>query len=196
MRRDVIRAEKKKKLLGLIMVVVMFGSVFTFIFFGFSSGGRSSGIVEYNGFEFINRGTYWSTVVDGRDALFTYLPDDLGFIFVNQDVIGRLRNKVQIDSTSEFNDTFAEPIALAQFQMGSTLFNFDIFVRNGFTSEQENFPVVTCNDASAFVPVIYFRSSNITKIYLDNNCIIVEAVSRADVIRIKDRLVYGILGII
>ena len=187
---------KRKKLLVVIMGLVMFGSLFTFIFFGFQSGGRASGVIDYNGFEFINRGTYWSTVVDGRDALFTYLPDDLGFIFVNQDVIGRLRNKVQIDSTSEFNDTFAEPIALAQFQMGSTLFNFNIFVRQGFTSEQGNFPVVTCNDASAFVPVIYFRSSNITKIYLDNNCIIVEAVSRADVIRIKDRLVYGILGII
>ena len=196
MRRDVIRAEKKKKLVGLVMTVVMFGSVFTFIFFGFNTGGRASGVVEYNGFEFINRGTFWSTIVDGREALFTYLPDDLGFIFVNQDVIGRLRNKVQIDSTSEFNDTFAEPIALAQFQMGSTLFNFDIFVRNGFTSEQGNFPVVTCEDSTNFVPVVYFRSSNTTRVYVENSCIIAEASNGADIIRIKDRLVYGILGII
>jgi len=75
---------KGKKIFGIILIITMFGSVFTFIFFGFSSGRSvSSGVVDYNGFELINRGTYWSTTIDGREALFTYLPDDLGFIFVN-----------------------------------------------------------------------------------------------------------------
>jgi len=196
MIRDEIRAAKKKKVLGLVMTVVMFGSVFTFIFFGFQSGGRASGVIDYNGFELVNRGSYWSTTIDGREALFTYIPSDLGFIFINNDVISKLRNKIQIDTSSEFNDTFSEPIALAQFQMGVTLNNFNIFLRNGFTFERQNFPVITCDDASDFVPVIYFKSANATKIYLDNNCIRVEAVSRADIVRIKDKLVYGILGII
>ncbi|MEK6948680.1 MAG: hypothetical protein AABX34_00555, partial [Nanoarchaeota archaeon] len=76
------------------------------------------------------------------------------------------------------------------------LFNFNIFVRNGFTAEQQNFPIITCNQSTNFVPVIYFKSSNATKVYLDNNCITAEALTQADVIRVKDRLVYGILGII
>ena len=187
---------KGKKIFGIILILTMFGSVFTFIFFGFNSGGRASGVIDYNGFEFVNRGPYWSTTIDGREALFTYLPDDLGFIFVNNDVVIRLRNRVQIDTASEFNDTFAEPIALAQFQMGVTLNNFNIFVRKGFTSEQQNFLVIKCEDATNFVPVIYFRSSNITRVSLQNNCVVVELTSPSDVLRVKDRLVYGILGII
>tara|TARA_Y100000310_G_scaffold47186_1_gene43805 strand:- start:31818 stop:32405 length:588 start_codon:yes stop_codon:yes gene_type:complete len=187
---------KGKKVFGYILIFIMFGSVFTFIFFGFNSSTSSSGVVDYNGFEFVNRGTYWSTIIDSREALFTYLPDDLGFIFVNNDATSRLRNKVQIDITSDFEDVFAEPIALAQFQMGITLNNFNVFVRGGFTSEHENFNVLTCDDASGFVPVIYFRSANTTKVYLEGNCVIAEASNGADVIRIKDRLVYSILGII
>jgi len=91
---------KGKKIFGIILILTMFGSVFTFIFFGFNRGGRASGAIDYNGFEFVNRGTYWSTTIDGREALFTYLPDDLGFIFVNNDVISRLRNKIQIDTSA------------------------------------------------------------------------------------------------
>jgi len=187
--------EGKKKILGVILGLTMFGSVFTFVFFGFQ-GGNNAGRIKYNGFDLINRGTHWSTTIDGRPAFFTYLPDDLGFIFVNQDVIDSLRNVIQIDISSEFNDTFAQEIALAQFNMGITLTNFNVFVRNGFTTEQQNFPIISCNDASRFVPVIYFKSSNTTKVYLENSCVIVEASNRRDVERIKDRLVYGILGII
>jgi len=79
---------------------------------------------------------------------------------------------------------------------GVTLNNFNIFVRVGFTSEQLNFPVITCDDASDFVPVVYFKGSNTTNVYVENSCIIAEASNPADIIRIKDRLVYGILGII
>ena len=192
MRRHVGEG-RKKKILGIILGITMFGTLFTFVFFGFSGGTRS---LKYNDFEFLNRGNVWTTIVNDREAIFTYFPSDVELILVNDNVINRLKNVVQIDTTSEFNDTFAEPIALAQFQMGSTLNNFNIFVRSGFTSEQQNFPVIKCEDATNFVPVIYFKNSNVTNVYLDNNCIIAEAVIQTDVIRIKDRLVYGILGII
>jgi len=186
--------ENRKKIMGIVMGIVMFGSLFTFIFFGFSGG--STGKITYNGFEFINRGDHWSTTIDGRPAFFTYFPDDLGFIFVNLDVINSLRNVVQIDITSDFNDTFSQSISLAEYNMGLTLNNFNVFIRQGFTTEQQNFPVITCEDASNFVPVIYFKNSNITKVNLEDSCIIVEASTPQDFERIKDRLVYGILGII
>ena len=174
----------------------MIGSVFGVVFFGFgTSGGTAS--TEYNDFKFINRGTHWSTTVDGRRAFFTYLPDDLGFIFVDDDIINTLRSKIQIDVTSKVNDTFAEAISLAAFNMGLTFNNFNVFIRQGFTAENKyNFPVITCNDSTSFIPVIYFRSSNETKVYLEGNCIIAESSNHIDFERIKDRLVYGVLGII
>ena len=192
-----LRREKSnisKKIIGYFIGIIMVFSAFGVVFFGFSAG--SGGTVKYNGFKFIDKGNFWSVNVNGREALFTYLPDEVSFINASAGAIDRLKNVVQIDSTSEFNDTLAEPIALAQFQMGTALFNFNIFVRSGFTSEHQNFPVITCGDATQFVPVIYFRESNATNVHIEGNCVIAEAANAADAIRLKDRLVYGILGVI
>lgn len=192
-----LRREKSnisKKIIGYFIGIIMVFSAFGVVFFGFGAG--SGGSVKYNGLKFTDKGSFWSVNVKGREALFTYLPDEVSFINISAGAMDKLKNVVQIDSTSEFNDTLAEPIALAQFQMGTTLLNFNIFVRNGFTAEQQNFPVITCRDATQFVPVIYFKESNATNIHMEDNCIIAEAANAADSIRLKDRLVYGILGII
>jgi len=195
MRRTRNSGDKSKKFMVYFMAFIMVGSLFGIIFFGFTRGGSSS--IKYNDFKFINRGNFWSTNVDGREALFTYLPTDLELIVVDDVVINRLKNLVELDLTSEYNDTFAEGIALAQYQLGITLNNFNIFVVNGFTRENNaNSPIITCDTATVNVPVIYFKSGNTTKIYLENNCIIAEASVYDDVIRLKDRLAYGMLGII
>ncbi len=188
------RSNIGKKIIGYFIGIIMVFSAFGVIFFGFGAG--SGGSVKYNGLKFIDKGNFWSVNVNGREALFTYLPDEVSFINDSSGAIGKLKNVVQIDSTSEFNDTLAEPIALAQFQMGTTLSNFNIFVRNGFTSDYQNFPTIKCEDATSFVPVIYFKESNATNIHMENNCIIAEAANAADAIRLKDRMVYGIFGII
>ena len=189
------RVEKRKKFLVYFIGFIMVFSVFGVIFFGFGDGGTTS--LRYNDFKFANKGSSWSTMINEKEALFTYFPSDVGGINVSNDVINRLKNILEIDVTSGFNDTFAKQISLAEYNMGLTLNNFNIFVRQGFTAEsQYNFPVITCENATNFVPVIYFKSSNETKVYLENNCIIAEALRQDDVERIKDRLVYGILGII
>ena len=187
--------QKAKKFMVYLMGIVMIGSLFGVVFFGFSTTSSSS--IKYKDFGFANKGGFWSTIVNDRDALFTYLPPDVEFIDVDEELINRLRGVVQIDITSDYNDAFKEPIALAQFQMDVTLNNFNVFVRKGFTDENENnFPVIKCGYSTSFVPVIYFKSSNATRVHFQGNCIMAEASNQADVIRVKDRLVYGLLGII
>ncbi len=66
----------------------------------------------------------------------------------------------------------------------------------GFTTKNEfNKPVITCKNATLYVPVIYFKKSNETSITLEGNCIIAEAFRGEDFTKIKDRLVYGALGV-
>lgn len=186
---------KGKKIMVYVMGILMVGSIFGVVFFGFGGGG-GSGATEYNDFKFINRGNFWTTTINGQETMFTYFPGDVEDIEVNDDIINRLRNVLEIDVTSEVNDTFAKAISLAEFNMGLTLNNFNIFIRQGFAAENEyNFPIITCEDSTDFVPVIYFKSSNETKVYFDR-CIIAEAATDRDVERIKDRLVYGLFEII
>ena len=135
MRKQVERVERKKKLMVYFMGIVMISSVFGVIFFGFTSG---SGKLKYNDFKFLNKGSYWSANVDGREARFTYFPADVEQIKVDDIIISRLKNTIEIDVTSDFNETNVEEIALAQYQMGIVLNNFDVFVRQGLSSENEN----------------------------------------------------------
>ena len=67
----------------------------------------------------------------------------------------------------------------------------------GFTEENKfDFPIITCDDATESIPVIYFRGANQTAIYEEANCIIAEAKREADFLRIKDRLIFGVFGVI
>jgi len=188
------KPDRTKKFLVYFLGFIMVSSVFGVVFFGFQGSGPN---VKYNDFKFFNRGSFWSTNVDGKEALFTYLPQDLESISADASAINILKNKPQIDMTSDFNDTFAEGIALAQYQAGITLSNFGIFTRTGFTGENKyDLPIISCKFSTQLIPVMYFKKSNTTRISLQNNCIIAESGNHADVIRLKDRIVYGILGII
>ena len=98
--------------------------------------------------------------------------------------------------TSDVNDTNIEAIALAQHQMGITMENYNVYVRQGLVAANKyNISIIDCSAATAAVPVIYFKTGNKTQISQDGDCIIAEARNGQDVIRAKDRIMYSILGV-
>jgi hypothetical protein len=195
MRKHRESGKKIQKVMVYLMAALMFGSLFGVVFFGFHSGGSDT--LRYNDFRFVVKGNLWSTTVDGREALFSYFPTDVELVLADFSAISRLRGVQEIDVTSDFHDLNSESIALAQFQMGVTLNNFNVYVRKGFIEENPaNFEIITCEDATQFVPVVHFRSGNSTRVYVEGDCIIAEAANQADFIKMKDRMVYGIFGII
>lgn len=187
------KKEKRKWGLILFIVFIMIGTSFSFIFYGFSTVSEK---VKYNGFIFTNRDNVWIAKINGRDAAFSFLPSDVENVFAFDDAFKRLQGRLEIDVTYDVNSTFKESIAIAQHQLGLTLANYNIYLRKGFTTNNTyNLPVITCNDATLAVPVVYFRHGNTTNIHVENDCIIAEALNNADFIRVKDRLLYGILGV-
>ena len=191
-----MREKKEKKRWGLIafLVMIMVGTSFT-AYYGFQSQDQVS---EYNGIKFRYRssGSIWIAKISGREAAFSSLPQDAAGINASQDLPSLVQGKFEIDSTSEANSTFKETIALAQHQMGLTLQAYNIFLRKGFTSNNTfNAPVITCSSSPKNVPVIHFVKSNSTGITVKENCIEAAAISAADIIKAKDRLLYIILGV-
>jgi hypothetical protein len=181
-RRD--SADRTKRIMVLILAVLI----------GFSGG---SGTSRYNGFKVASGGDFWTIKIDKKPVFFTYHPADAEAIAVEKSAIDLLHLKPQIDVTSDANSTLADSIALAEYQMATTMQNFGTYVRPGFTSDAGyDAPRINCSIATPFVPVIYFRESNQTTITVRDSCIIAEAQYAQDVIRIKDRLLYGIFGVI
>lgn len=118
-------------------------------------------------------------------------------IEVDDNIITRMSNTLEIDSTYDINDSFAKAIALSQHELSEVLSYMNIYLRMGMIDENEyDVPIITCEDSTQQIPVIYFKKSNQTKISLQDDCVIAEARTEIDFIRIKDRLLYGLLGII
>ena len=190
-----MKEKKEKKRWGLIIFIVfiMIGTSVSFVYYGFSGAGET---VKYKELKFVKFPDRWEAKIDGRNAAFSFLPSDVESISAFNDSFGRLQGKLEIDVTYDLNSTYKESIALAQHQLGLTLAEYNVFVRKGFTTNNTfNIPIITCSDAIPTVPVVYFRYGNTTNIHAENNCVIAEASTNADFIKVKDRLLYGILGV-
>ena len=178
------RKEKKSKwgaVLVFFIAFIMISSIAGFLYSGETDQFR------YNDVKFIRTQSGWSAVINSNRIIFDYFPSEVEGIEVSQDILNLLSNKAEIDTTSIVNDTFLEEIALAQYNMNQALASSNIYLRGGFTTNSTfNAPIITCEDATQSVPIIFFKRSNQTQVKLENNCIIAEARNSYDILRIKD----------
>jgi hypothetical protein len=185
----------KKVIWSIFIAIIMVSSVFGVIFGSFAPSGNR---VNYKGFSFYKSGEYWVAKINKENIYFFFLPSEVEDINISDAVITKLSNTKMFYLTYHPNQTIVKDIALAQFQLQRVLHHhLGIYVASALTTNSSNtIPVVTCENATAFVPVVEFRESNTTSINLDNNCVVIEVESTRDVFMMKDRLVYALLGII
>ncbi|HII65922.1 TPA: hypothetical protein HA295_04055 [Candidatus Woesearchaeota archaeon] len=188
--------KKKRNWLALAFLVFMvIGMSSGFVFFGFGSDTKRT----FNGHAFNYRGDHWETKVNGAVAAFTYPPESVTIMSMPPEAAQLLSGKIQLDTTSYANDTLRDAIALSQYQLGLVLAAYNVYVRPGYTSNDTSFaaqfPPITCGTATSFVPVIYLTSANQTAAHVEGNCLIIQAATAQDMILMKDRLLYAMLGI-
>ncbi len=181
-----------RNLVTIFIVVLMVGSVMGYMF------GRDSGeVLKYNEYKFSRTNNKFILKVNKQDVAFDYFPSDVEDIEINPEILDKLSNKIEIDSTYDNNSKFKEGISVAQYDLD---IYFDIvgihFVKGLTTENNYGLVIIECEDATPNVPVLYFKESNETKVWIKDDCIIAEAKNEFDIIRIKDRLIYGLYGII
>ncbi len=182
--------------LAFIMVSsILVSSIFGIIFSGYNQTGTT---LSYNGYKFSRENNIWVTNVDGKSISFDYFPEEVDYINISSEIIDMIKNSAQIDFTYDTDSEFKDTIALIQYNIEQTLDEqFEVYMRKGFTTENEfGFPVIECNEESSSVPALYFVYSNQTDVSLKGNCIVAEADSEFDLVRVKDRIIYSLLGII
>ena len=189
--------EKMKKFTTMFfLIIIVSGLSFGVLFSGL---GQSGAVTEkYKGIKFrLNPNqNIWVANINDQSAAFNYLPQETASVLVEGKPFDLLENKFQVDVTSDINDTLSNEIALARYQMGLVLDRYNIFIREGFTSENEfGIPTINCSDSTNNVPVLYFTEGNVSKIKVAGGCVIAEAVP-GEVGRVKDLIVYGVLGVV
>ncbi len=188
------KEKNRGKFFSIFIVVIMSMSILGFLI---GSGGDSQQKLKYNGINFIRSGDNWIVSVSNTQLIFDYFPEEVEYIIISSELVDRI-GTLQVDLTYDINDSFKDAIALSIYSLQQNIGAVsNAYLRQGLTTDNEfNLPVITCDDATEFVPVMYFKQSNETKVYLENDCIIIEADSEIDFLRVKDRLLYGYFDII
>jgi hypothetical protein len=183
--------EFMKKFMVVFIAVIMVSSVFGVIFYGYN---QPSAKQEYNNYEFKQENLLWITEIDDNEFSFFYLPQEVENIQLPETTSTQLLNTYIIDMTSDEESMFNEEIALAEYTLAEDLAKIDKYARIGLTANNSyEIPVIQCNQTD--YPVVYFQKSDSTG-FSYGSCIMASAQQNYDILRLRDRLLYHILGII
>ena len=178
--------------MAIFIVIIMTSSIIGFMW------NSSDETFKYKEYQFGRQGDYFTLNLDKKQLNFYYFPSDIQDINFSYELKYKLENSQMIYFT--FNPESKHIIYLdkARFDLTTELQKTNIYIQSGKIKNTTNYnlPIITCDNATEFVPVVYFKDSNITKFTLENNCIIGESNSREGFLALKDRLLYALFDII
>ena len=180
---------------AIIIAVILISSTFAITFFGLTQ--NDSETQKYNGYKFTRVQAGWFTAIDGKQVFFNAAPSEVEHLILDPRMAQALKATPEIDVTSSLNDTNAEAIAVAEIQMEQVLVDLSqTYLRRGFLENTSyNLPIIACSQPSQ-VPVIYFRTGLNTSFYFEGSCLVAEADTAGDMLKLKDRIMYAIYGVI
>jgi hypothetical protein len=188
-------------ILGTFIVVLMVSSVFGIIFSGYNS--NPSEDLIYNDYKFqvssIGGFNKYTTTVNKEKFSFYYLPIEVEHLNISNSAFDSIKSKSFFYFTSDYDSLLKEDIALAQYELGESLINsFNSNYQVTFINNT-SFPSVlqiTCENATASVPVIYFRLTNTTSVENTGNCIFFNGDDRDSFLKLSTKVLYKLHGII
>ncbi|HII30155.1 hypothetical protein COT48_03470 [Candidatus Woesearchaeota archaeon CG08_land_8_20_14_0_20_47_9] len=183
-----------KALFSIIVGFLMVSSVLGYVFIGRSD---STEQYDYNGFKFERTGSGLQTEVDGMVVYFDSLPQQAEGIAVDSAAVDKIRNTRMFYITSNSTSKSKEAIAKSGFDISKAVALKGVYAQAAFIDPTKySIPVVSCSNATPFVPVLTFDRANETSVRAEGNCIFIGAPSDSEFIRAKDALLYRFLGIL
>lgn len=178
---------------SLFIAFIMIFSAFGVMFYGFSS---PSTTYRYNDVKFTATQQGFAATLEGKKWVFDHFPGDLEEFNVSASLAQGLRGTKMAYLTYNPNQTTVAEIASSQFRFQESLQQMGIYAAPAMTSENEyGLPVITCRNATGYVPVIDFRETNTSGIRTEGSCILLEAAYPEDFSKLTDRIVFGMLGV-
>ncbi|MBD3310606.1 hypothetical protein GF351_05295 [Candidatus Woesearchaeota archaeon] len=191
-RRKKEKKVSKEMILTLFIAFIMIASVL-----GYSIlQGDQIQKRKYGDIVLVQRDMSWVAKVNQHELKFRYLPEELQDIEIGQEAVESIRNTYEVDTTSAPDDENKEAIALFQHDLAGLLDSMDIYLRQGFTEENEfDLPIISCANATSSVPVLKLATANSTVFSMQDGCMIAEASSSVGFIKLRDKLMYSLIGI-
>jgi len=191
--------EPKKKMsrqmiYGIFIIAIMSLSVIGYVSTDFLASEK------YNGFPVkpLANGR-WSVRINGNNILFYSHPSQVENIEDKGNAIGMIKDSGAVYFTSDPDDRLKDAIGAVEYDLMDMISKDQknkIDMIYAFTKQNEfEKPVITCANATSFIPVVRFKQGD-TKISVSSNCIIVSVASEYDFAKIRDRIIYGFYDVI
>ncbi len=188
-RRD---SKWKRNLVSIFIIAIMVFSVLAVMLSGSSEQAK-----KYNGYKFAAKNNKWILNMEGKQIEFDYFPSDIENIPITDEIKNKILNTKMLYIT--FNPkNVTESMDKFRFDLTNLLSNlYGIHAAGGITksSEQYNLPDVTCRNSTLFVPVLELKLNNRTEITIKDSCITAKAESSKEMTRIRDAVIYKLIGV-
>lgn len=188
---------RQKLLSGKNLMVLFISLIMVTSVIGFVSLSSFESEYTYNGYRFVQRADGYHVRVDRSELVFTALPGELSDANISRESAEALKRTRLIMTSSALNSSYAKSVAGAVYYLRNALAGFNVYVLNGFTEPTSlQSPVITCRNATAFVPVIVFEDSNVSEVVASGNCLSVRMSSPEYAARFAQSAVYAVAGIV
>ena len=191
--QDIEKKEPIKGKLGLFIVggivILMILSVFA-ISLGNKQEDAQGSTMEYNGYKFKSIQGLWTTELNGRQYGFEYAPNDLGNISSVEIKDVNFKSKTYVlFNPDEFTENSQEILRLRGF-----LATIGVLASPACAKEEScgDIPVLDCSNINN---PVYLKLGNESKIYEEDNCIVLQTINGEESLVIN-KFMYKYLGII
>ncbi len=181
---------EKKVWIGMFIAFVMIFSVFGVVLDSF----RPVTKLDYNDYQFTYKDNQFFTKIGGVEHGFLFFPGDLEYIVMPEEVKVLLSAPV-FTVTYDSQSLIAEDLANSQYFFEAQLEGVRVIERGLTNNTGSVLPQKTCADATPSQPVIELRYADESSIAVDNNCVILNALSASDIYRESERFIYALLGV-
>jgi len=178
------RRKRNQIIVGIILVVVMFGSVFGVVVGNFGTSENSDDKIIYNGVEFFKSNNYWVANIGGVDFVFRYNPKEVNYIDGEVDSLNKyIGGPIYVYSEDEISkiEIYRNLQNIAQRMQGACPENVTC---------AEDIPTKTCEER-----FIIIQESNETNIIQNESCVFITG-KKEDLVKITDEFLYKAIGLI
>lgn len=192
------REKKKSKKTQNFIIGAIISFILIFSGLAIFNGDQSQSSIKYNKFKFtLNSEGLFLKQNDQTYQFYTY-PAPLENLSYDRTIDSLLLNSKMIYLSSDEKDVLVDYIGLVKYHFGTEIYKAQKFTQNAYTTpiSGSDLPLITCINATADSPVIYFKTSNQSAITMENNCITVNAQVQNEFLAMTDRIIYGYLGVI
>jgi hypothetical protein len=196
MKRD-NREKRNRIILSVVIAFVMILSTIGFFYGSQVNENEQKYTINNKTYSYTRENNQYVLELNKKEKIgFYYLPFEIN-MNITDEILNSIQNSKVVYITFDPDAEKPEYIDLARFDLAMNFLNKNIYVIEGTTKESQeiNLPIITCENATAYMPVIYLQESNITNLINDNNCIRMQG-KNLDFIKFRDLMLYKLYGIL